>query len=339
MSEYTDFLIVGGGISGLSLHWRLRSMGLKSILMDLPEQNRSTSIAAGLINPIAGKYYSLAWRADEFFKELERFYPILEKELNTQFFHRMPIERIFRTAGEQNQWLSKAHLPKYDGYCSFEKNEGYGKLIVHKGGWLNTSVFSSALQNRFRDEKTLRQVHFEHAKLDPDKRVYDGLNYGSVVFCEGKDMLGNPWFNELPLTPNKGEIMDIYCRDLEQETIRISGVFVLPLGDHLFRVGATYDHHDLSLEPTKEKKEELLSRLRFICSHPFKIMEHKVGIRPAVKDRRPLMGRHAEFTSMYIFNGLGSKGVSMSPLLSLEMMNYIRGIGSLHPDCNMNRFL
>ena len=339
MSEYTDFLIVGGGISGLCLHWRLRQKGLRSHLIDLPDENRSTAVAAGIINPVAGKFFSLAWRAYELFPELRKFYSEIEAQLNIQFYHPFPIKRIFRSAGEQNQWLSKAHQDKYQGYCQFESGEGFGSLKVLQAGWLDTTLFISGLHNYFMGEGSMTKAAFDHGLLDPEDVTYMGVKYDAVVFCEGAGLSRNPWFGHLPISPNKGEILDIYCEQLSELDILISGVFVLPLGNQLFRVGASYDHHDLSLEPTSAKREELLDKFKAICPYPFEVKDHKVGIRPAVRDRRPLLGGHQDFRNLFLFNGLGSKGVSMAPQLSAELMDHILNDSTLHPEADIARFL
>ena len=55
----------------------------------------------------------------------------------------------------------------------------------------------------------------------------------------------------------------------------------------------------------------------------FEVKDHHVGIRPTVADRRPVMGRHPEYNRLFVFNGLGTKGYMLAPLLSLEMADYM----------------
>jgi glycine/D-amino acid oxidase-like deaminating enzyme len=43
--------------------------------------------------------------------------------------------------------------------------------------------------------------------------------------------------------------------------------------------------------------------------HPFEIKDINFGFSPTVKDRRPIIGRHPEHHNLYVFNGLGARGI------------------------------
>jgi glycine/D-amino acid oxidase-like deaminating enzyme len=49
-------------------------------------------------------------------------------------------------------------------------------------------------------------------------------------------------------------------------------------------------------------------------------MEHFAGVRPTVKDRRPLVGTH-EYSA--ILNGLGTRGVMLGPSMAKALYNAI----------------
>ena len=71
-----------------------------------------------------------------------------------------------------------------------------------------------------------------------------------------------------------------------------SSIWILPIGNDLYKVGATYNWEDKTTTKTEAGKNELLSNLKELISCEFEIIEHLAGIRPTVKDRRPLLGRH-----------------------------------------------
>lgn len=344
MSEYVDFLIVGGGISGLSLQLRLQELGFRTALINNGQRNVSTRIAAGIVNPVAGKFFALTWRADDFFPELGTHYQELERKFDAQFYYPKPIYRMLSSAGEQNRWLSKAHLPKYEGYCSFEQKEiehaqaDFGLLKIECGGHLDTNVFLDQAIKYLGSKALLRDEIFKHQELDVKSKQYQDVKFDKIIFCEGYDVVNNPFFNYLPFTPNKGEVLEIETEELDPEKILVGGVFVLPIGENRYKVGASYDHFDLSLEKTEKSRSYLVERFEKMLSIDYKITQHLVGLRPAVSDRRPLLGQHPEYDSLYIFNGLGSKGVSMSPVLSAEMSDLLVNNANLHPDCNISRF-
>ena len=69
------------------------------------------------------------------------------------------------------------------------------------------------------------------------------------------------------------------------------------------------------------------------------VLEHEVGIRPTVIDRRPLLGKHPEFDNILIFNGLGTKGVMLAPYFAQHLVDFIEGnILELEGEVNINRF-
>jgi glycine/D-amino acid oxidase-like deaminating enzyme len=132
-------------------------------------------------------------------------------------------------------------------------------------------------------------------------------------------MHANPFFKYLPLDGTKGELFIIRAPDLDLDVIINTSVFILPLGNDLFKVGATYNWEDKSNTPTEEGKQELVERIKEIISCDFEIVKHFAGVRPTVKDRRPLIGTHAKYKNIHILNGLGTRGVMLAPALALDL--------------------
>jgi glycine/D-amino acid oxidase-like deaminating enzyme len=68
------------------------------------------------------------------------------------------------------------------------------------------------------------------------------------------------------------------------------------------------------------------------------VLQQVAGIRPTVPDRRPILGRHPIYSNLSLFNGLGTKGYMMAPLLSKEMCLYLLENKSLHKEVVIDRF-
>lgn len=344
MSESVDFIVVGGGIAGVTLQLELTARGFRSMLIHTADRNVSTRIAAGIINPVAGKFFTLSWRAEEFFPALAEYYTEMEELLDASFFHPKPIYRVLNTAGEQNIWLSKANQERYNDFCDYVDEElpftrsSFGMLEIKQGGHLDTNAFLDAALDYLAEMSKVRDEQFDYLHLNIDARTYKDVSFDKLIFCEGYDMTHNPFFKNLPFSPNKGEVLEIETEDLDPERIMVGGVFVLPYGGNRYKVGASYDHHDLTLDPTEKGRSYLVDKLENILDIEYSITEHRVGLRPAVKDRRPLLGKHSGFNWMYVYNGLGSKGVSSAPVLSKEMADFIISGKPLHPECDIDRF-
>jgi glycine oxidase len=152
---------------------------------------------------------------------------------------------------------------------------------------------------------------------------YKNIEAKHIVFAEGFGMHSNPFFKYLPLDGTKGELFVIKAPELDLNVIINTSVFILPLGNHLFKVGATYNWKDKTNFPTEEGKIELVERIKEILNCEFEIIEHFAGVRPTVKDRRPLVGTHPEFKNLHILNGLGTRGVMLAPAMAIDLFNFI----------------
>jgi glycine/D-amino acid oxidase-like deaminating enzyme len=159
-----------------------------------------------------------------------------------------------------------------------------------------------------------------------------------LVCCEGAAVVRNPYFHWLPVTPNQGEVLDVQCDGLSADQVLNKGGYVVPLGDGQFRVGATYRWPPLPLGITEEARVELSQRFAEMSDQPFKILDQRAGFRPAVRDRKPVLGMHPAWPVMSIFNGFGSKGVMLAPRLAAHFASVLEGTETLWPEVNISRY-
>ena len=104
---------------------------------------------------------------------------------------------------------------------------------------------------------------FQHPNLKIEKEgvSYEGLRARAAIFCEGFGLQKNPYFNYLPLNGTKGELVRIHAPELKETRVIKSGVFLIPLGEDRYLVGATYSWKDKSPGPTEAAREEILTKL------------------------------------------------------------------------------
>jgi glycine/D-amino acid oxidase-like deaminating enzyme len=146
------------------------------------------------------------------------------------------------------------------------------------------------------------------------------------------------FFGNLPFAPVKGEILEVK-QDFCPEYILNRGVFRVHLGDQTHRVGSTYTKHDLDLGPTDSAKQEILERLHDLVKiPPDGIVSHKIGIRPATRDRKPFLGKHPRQESVYVFNGFGAKGVSLIPYFSKMMTLFLTDQKPISKEVDIARY-
>ena len=160
----------------------------------------------------------------------------------------------------------------------------------------------------------------------------------TIIYCEGFNAINNPYFSYLPFSPVKGELLDVEIQSIDIQEIINQGVFVIPLGNDVYRLGATYSWHELDFLPTEQGRADLMEKYQKLMKPEMKILSHRAGVRPATKDRRPFIGMHPEVENIGIFNGLGSKGVSLAPFFAHQFVEFLVNHKELHQEVNINRF-
>ncbi len=357
-----NYIIIGQGLAGSILAYMLMKEGAKVQIFDSEQIPSSSKIAAGIYNPVTGRKLVKTWLADKIFPFLENFYPQLEKELNAKFFHPIPIYRPF--VNEESQKFFKSdHVP--DDFADFATlefenithqntvNSQLGGVTTKHSGWVDLKVMLEAFRIYFLDKDILQMVSGDHdiqkpqgqyytKKIDPVSLHCSDLavenRESTIIYCEGFNAINNPYFNYLPFSPVKGELLDIEIQNIDIQEIINQGAFVIPLGDDTYRLGATYSWHELDFTPTEQGKADLTEKYHKLMKPEMRILSHRAGIRPATKDRRPFIGIHPEFENLAIFNGLGSKGVSLAPYFAKQFVDFLVNKKELHPEVNINRF-
>ena len=183
--------------------------------------------------------------------------------------------------------------------------------------------------------------HFDYEQLTLQENhiQYKSHTAKQVIFCEGHQARFNPWFQYLPFEVAKGEMLIIKIPDSNFQKTLKHKIFLVPLGDDLYWLGSTYDWDNLDELPTAVKKENLIERLQKSIDVEFEVIDHLAAIRPTVKDRRPFLGRHPQYQQLCIFNGMGTKGASLTPYWANEMTSFLLDQKSLSDEVNIQRIL
>lgn len=129
----------------------------------------------------------------------------------------------------------------------------------------------------------------------------------------------------------------IKAPDLKLDVIINASIFIIPIGNDFYKVGATYDWNDKTNDTTEEAKTELLDKLNEVINCEYEVVDHFAGVRPTVKDRRPLVGTHPDYTNLYILNGLGTRGVMLGPFLAKQLYDFIENKIPLDREIDINR--
>lgn len=342
-----DFLVVGLGLAGISF-CEVLDNNQRSFKVISDRSQTSSVVAGGLYNPVILKRFTLAWKAGEQLEMALPFYRQLERKLNTELLHSLPVLRKFVSVEEQNLWFEAADKPSLRPFLSpevvFGHNEnieapfGYGEVLGT--GRLDTAALLTAYAQYLLGKNLLVQETFDHKEL----RMHGSyLEYGSIlaknfVFATGFGLKDNPYFDYLPLNGTKGELLTIRAPKLKESMVIKSSVFIIPLGEDLYRIGATYNRDDKTNLPTEASRSELLRKLDTFLKCPYEVVDHVAGIRPTVRDRRPLIGRHPKYGNLYVLNGFGSRGVIIAPMAAHQLYGQIANNAPIDSEMDVSRF-
>lgn len=341
MKRKIDFLIVGGGITGCAMHFELTTRGQKCVIIDQFKENSATRVAAGLCNPVTGKEYALTWKASEIFPKIRPFYQKIEDHIKIKCFQPQKIFRILATNGEQNNILSRLNNPEYQNFAKFFKGSNeypIGLLEIFHGGWLDTIPFLEAYQQYLSKNEKWIEDEFQYNNLDLIRKDYNDTSFDQVIFCEGINVQKNPFFPKIPLSLNKGQLIEIEAPKLDLKNILIGKVFIVPLENNKYCVGSTYQNQYKDDDITESGLLDLKRRLESAISVDYSVVQHFAGIRPVSPDRKPIMGSSKDYSFLHIMNGMGSKAVSMMPYLASEFSDYLIHNKPLLPEINWQRF-
>jgi glycine oxidase len=342
-----DYLIIGSGLAGISFSEKALKNNKTVLVLDNNSQN-SSKIAGGLYNPVILKRFSEVWHAKEQLVEMKDFYTTLKQKINVGFDFEKPILRKFFSIEEQNNWFSasdKITLTPFlstalihKKYAGIDSPFGYGEVL--QTGYVDTALLVNEYRDYLKNQNLFIEESFDYASLiiENEGVRYKNIQAKNIVFAEGFGMHSNPYFNDLPLDGTKGELFIIKAPDLDLDVIVNTSVFILPLGEGLFKVGATYNWKDKTDLPTEEGKTELIERIQEIICCDFEIIKHFAGVRPTVKDRRPLVGTHPNHDSIHILNGLGTRGVMIGPAMAKALFDLIENKIPLDKEIDIHRF-
>ncbi len=327
-----DYLIIGGGLAGLFFAHELEEAGKSFCLINGFEPKAASKIAAGMFGPLGGQLSKLAWKAPEMMDALISTATALEKKLGSNFFHLMPVEVAFGSVKDANDYASRNRNEIIDQYLS-DRKEGsthlqapYGSFEMLRSGWLNTNLMIDTYTAYLKEKGIYRQHFLDYSDLVQTETGwnYQQESYKKIVFAEGIGALQNPYLKEvMPFKLCKGQVLTIYCEGLAADRIVKKGIYLVPLGNHLFRAGATYEWDEINDIPNDHGKEEMCQKINALIHLPFSVLNQDAGVRPTTKDRNPVIGKLKFADGLYVLNGLGTKGVIRGPWLAKILFDHI----------------
>lgn len=331
----TDVLIIGQGICGSFLSWYLLAQGKEVVVIDEERVSSPSRVAAGLINPVTGRRMVTAWMVDELFPFAGKAYTDFGKQLGIQAISRNDVVDLFPNPFMRESFLQKLaegneYIHRVDDETHFSEwfNYEFGAGLIGPAYTAHLDLLLPAWRAELKKQNRLREEVFtaDALQVQPDEIKYDDIHARQIIFCDGPAGMQHPFFQALPFSRNKGEALIVEIPELPQDHTYKKSMLLVPLSEPgLFWFGSSNHWEFEDDKPTPAFLGQGKNLLQQLLKIPFKVVDHRAGLRPATLERRPFVGFHPLHSSVGILNGMGTKGCSLAPYFAHQLAQYIGG--------------
>ena len=346
MSNKVDYIIVGQGLVGTWISYYAKAFGKNFIIINDPQTPSATSVASGVINPVTGRRIVQTWMIDVLLPNALQAYTELGIQLNKTILKKAPVvllhpslqmkESFEYRLNHDNVYLSPNNKTDWEAF--FKTPFGTGQ--IDSSFWIDLNTMLSSWRKQLKDLGNYIETYFDIEDLivHQDHVTWKEYTANHIIFCDGNNSMQNKYFNKLPFAPNKGEALIVEIKGLPKENIYKQSISIVPWKEDLFWVGSNYEWTFKDNSPTETFKEKMIQALNNFLKVPYTIVDHITGIRPANTERRPFVGVHPSFPSIAICNGMGTKGCSLAPYFSKQLIEYIENGKAIDTEADIKRF-
>ena len=346
MSSPLDYIIVGQGLVGTWMSYYAQKAGKSFIVVNDPTIPSSTAVASGVINPVTGRRIVQTWMIDTLLPNAVNAYKELGKDLNKTLIKASPVvllhpspqmkESFEYRLTHENVYLSTNNSSDFEAFFKIP----FGTGQIDSSYWIDLNSMLTAWKTRLIEQHQLVEDHFDINDVVIVKEHVQWKSYSAkqIIFCDGNNSMHNTYFKALPFAPNKGEALIVKIEGLSNQFIYKNNVSIVPWKEDLFWVGSNYEWEFKDALPSIAFKEKMIQALDSFLKVPYTIVDHISGIRPANTERRPFVGVHPTYPSLAICNGMGTKGCSLAPYFSKQLIDYLGNGKAIDPEADIQRF-
>ena len=348
VGDRVDYLIIGQGLCGTWLSWFLTKENKRFIVIDKNESITPSKVSAGIINPVTGRRLVRVWLAEQILSFAHEAYGELGSFLGIDAIAQKNVIDFFPNVHQRQVFLERIdegeqYLASYPEQNQFNNvfNYDLGCGEIRNCYVANLEALLPAWREQLTTNGQLREEHFDLGALVIKELSvqYKEIEAEKIIFCDGLSSCQNPFFDQLPFAPNKGESLIVEVPDLRDQYIYKKGFVLAPL-HHLamFWFGSNYHWNFRDANPTKEFYDHAERHLKAWLKVPFKIHEHRAAVRPATLERRPFVGLHPIQNKIGILNGMGTKGCSLAPFFAHQLAQHLVYRQEIFPEADIKRF-
>ena len=345
-----DTLIVGGGIVGLGIGWKLAQQGQSVTILDRGAAGREASwAAAGLLAPATEVHY----QEDKNLRlglESMRLYPQFVAELEAYTGQKVD----YRTEGAiavaatgddaadmkdlyeyqlelglPVRWMSGEEVREAEPSLSPYITAGVSCPMDHH---IDNRLLVDALKAAYLKAGGSLREHLEVTRIVIENAAYAGVEAGGERFVSRKLLIAaGAWSGLLPglpdavrppVRPVKGQLFSVRSprQDFLKHFIRSPRLYIAPKSDGRIVMGATVEemgfNRDLTAGGLYSLLKEAWDHLPGVYDLP--IQEIWCGFRPGSRDNSPVLGESA-IPGVYFATGHHRNGILFGPVTAETM--------------------
>ncbi len=346
--------IIGGGIAGLSIGWRLLQQGHNVTLFEKGQVgSEASSAAAGMITPASevrfGEHdllklflYSL--------KHYQQFIEDLEKESGVQVDFQKSgslmvsvdadddaeLTRLYeyqKSLGLPVSLISPDEIQRLEPLLSAQCTKG---IYAPGEFFLDNLLLIKALKTAYLKHggKLFEECEVNEAEITGDKLTglkikNETIKTERVILATGiHSIKGLPHTCSFPIRPVKGQALSIKMPTQKLthaiRSVHRYPVYLVPRSDGHIVIGATLEEMGQNTDITAGALLDLLygAWKIFPTISDLPIVKTWVGFRPASRDNAPILGR-TPLTNLYTALGFYRHGILLAPAVSQLMSDYV----------------
>jgi glycine oxidase len=351
-----NIVIIGAGVAGLSIGWRLLQAGCSVIILERAQPAMGASWAAAGMLAVTAELEDAAEPERALAMRAHALWPAFAAELEEvsgravhlaasgslllaadaaelETMRPRAVGQLRMVDAGQAHALAPLLAPTVGGLWSPHEahvdNRALGEAL--------TIAFLKAGGVLYPNEPGVR-FEVEGSKVTGVQSPYRRYRADKVLIAAGA-WIGQ--LEDLPIEPVKGEMIALEPPDpalLPTPVVWGEGVYCVPRHGRLL-VGATVQEDGFDTSPTAAAREHLWSRaaklMPAVCG--WKLAEHWAGLRPKSPDGLPLLGPTRD-AGLFVAGGQYRNGILFTPAIAAEMADLILGKGQVIPEFDPRRF-
>ncbi|WP_280166084.1 glycine oxidase ThiO [Priestia aryabhattai] len=349
-----DHIIIGGGVIGCSIAYRLAKEGLSVAIFDAGKAGQASMAAGGMLG--AQNEFERENPLMEIALESRAMFPHLRDELLSESGIDIELRKagLLKTAaleGDRDdlheqfqflskkdasiQWLEPEEVPEVEP-CMISQTAG--AIFLEKDHQVKAPLLAQAFLKaalnagvHIYEETTVLRLLTRQDRIVGIETPIGPFYTGQVVNAAGawsSQILAQTGFS-LPVIPVKGECLSIRLKDeAPVKTIfAVDGCYMVPKRNKEVLIGATSIADSFDTSVTARGMLSLLQR----ASHLLPVLNEGTvertwaGVRPQAADQLPVMGPHPFIEGLHICTGHYRNGILLSPITGILIKEYITG--------------